>query len=77
MARMSGVLQPGAQSPFELLRAGEVDPWTNSRVEAFVVAHPHGTIYHHPVSLQLLEKECDQESSLKADRFADRLADVA
>src|SRR6476620_6370209 len=40
----------------ELLRVVKVDPQADERWEPFVAAHPEGTIYHHPVWLQVLEK---------------------
>ena len=44
------------------LRIVEVNPWDDPRWEAFVVAHPDGTIYHHPVWLKVLQREYRQRS---------------
>src|SRR5918911_2654412 len=38
------------------LRTIEVDAQVDPRWEAFVVAQPHGLIYHHPAWLQVLEE---------------------
>lgn len=40
-----------------VMRVVEIDPQTDSRWEAFVTAHPHRLIYHHPAWLQALEEE--------------------
>src|SRR5690349_23772813 len=40
----------------QVLRVVRVDPQADERWEPFVAAHPEGTIYHHPVWLQVLEK---------------------
>ena len=48
----------------EVPRSGkviEVNPLTDPRWEALVVAHPDGLIYHHPTWLQALAFEQDQE----------------
>ena len=40
----------------------EINPFEDPRWEAFVVAHPDGTIYHHPAWLKALECEYRQRS---------------
>lgn len=44
------------------LRIAEVNPWEDPRWEAFVIAHPDGTIYHHPAWLKVLQREYRQRS---------------
>lgn len=39
------------------LRALEIDFRTDTRWQSFVEAHPNGSIYHHPLWLDVLEKE--------------------
>jgi hypothetical protein len=39
------------------LRALEIDFRTDARWQSFVEAHPNGSIYHHPLWLDVLEKE--------------------
>jgi hypothetical protein len=66
IATVRGLLQPEVGSAFELLGVRAVDPTVDSRVEAFVVAHPHGLIYHHPMWLRILQREDDQPSTVLA-----------
>ncbi|HEX3570408.1 MAG TPA: GNAT family N-acetyltransferase [Acidobacteriaceae bacterium] len=49
----------------------EIDPWKDSRWEAFVLSHPDATIYHHPVWLKVLEREYRQRSLFLACQDAD------
>src|SRR5579863_3529907 len=44
------------------LRVVEINPWEDSRWEAFVTGHPDGTIYHHPAWLKALEREYKQRA---------------
>lgn len=40
----------------------EMDPQVDPRWQAFVMAHPRGTVYHHPAWLSVLKAEYDQRS---------------
>jgi hypothetical protein len=42
------------------LRVTEVDAHSDPRWEKFVDSHPNATIFHHPLWLQVLEREYDQ-----------------
>jgi hypothetical protein len=53
------------------LRIVEVNPWEDSRWEAFVVSHPDGTIYHHPAWLKALECEYRQRAVFLACEDSD------
>jgi hypothetical protein len=44
------------------LRVIEINPWEDSRWEAFLIGHPDGTIYHHPAWLKALEREYRQRA---------------
>lgn len=48
------------------LRVAEINPWEDSRWEAFLTAHPDGTIYHHPAWLKALEREYRQRAAFLA-----------
>src|SRR5579884_2339691 len=48
------------------LRVTEINPWEDLRWEAFVLAHPNGTIYHHPAWLKALEREYPQRAAFFA-----------
>ena len=50
------------ESSLVSLRAVEINPWEDSRWEAFVMRHPDGTIYHHPAWLKALECEYRQRT---------------
>lgn len=39
------------------LRVIETNPQTDPRWESFVAGHPNGSIYHHPLWLEALERE--------------------
>jgi Acetyltransferase (GNAT) domain len=43
------------------IRVVQVDPQTDPRWGAFVLAHPDGSIYHHPDWLQVLQREHRQQ----------------
>lgn len=43
------------------LQVVEIDPWGDPRWEDFAVAHPDGTVYHHPSWLQTLQREYRQK----------------
>lgn len=43
------------------LRVVETNPQSDSRWESFVAQHPNGSIYHHPVWLEILEREYGQK----------------
>lgn len=53
------------------LRVLEVNPWEDSRWEAFVLKHPDGTIYHHPSWLKSLEREYRQRAAFLACENSD------
>jgi len=45
---------------FSDLRVIKIDPLTDARWQAFVCAHPHGSVYHHPAWIQALTAEYGQ-----------------
>jgi hypothetical protein len=40
-----------------VLLVSETNPQTDPRGESFVAGHPNGSIYHHPLWLEALERE--------------------
>lgn len=42
------------------LRVIKIDPLNDARWQAFVCAHPHGSVYHHPAWIQALTAEYGQ-----------------
>src|SRR5437016_4420436 len=56
------IIQPRVSDSREGLRVVEVDPQSDPRWEAFVVAHPDGLVYHHPAWLRALEREYKQKT---------------
>jgi len=45
----------------QCLQVTEMNPQTDPRWESFVVGHPNGSIYHHPLWVEALEREYGQK----------------
>lgn len=62
MSNSSVQTNPSLEFVSPELMVAEIDPWKDSRWEAFVLRHPEATVYHHPAWLAALQREYRQET---------------